>query len=126
MSVIEYYNILNSLWLDLIYYQNFQMKCSEDVTMLQKLVERERIFEFLVGLNVEHDQVRVQILGKETLSSLIEVFSIVKAEASRRIVMLEAPPSEGSTPAVVKPDTGQWKNGVAVGETNWKNETHRP
>lgn len=37
LSVIEYYNILNSLWLDLIYYQNFQMKCSEDVTMLQKL-----------------------------------------------------------------------------------------
>ena len=33
------------------------MKCSEDVAMLLKLVKRERIFEFLVGLNVEFDQV---------------------------------------------------------------------
>ena len=32
--------------------------------MLQKFVARERIFEFLKGLNVEFDEVRVQVLGK--------------------------------------------------------------
>ena len=31
------------------------MKSSEDAAMLLKLVERERIFNFLVGLNVEFD-----------------------------------------------------------------------
>ena len=51
--------------------------------MLRKFVEREQIFEFLVGLNVEFDQVQVQVLGKEDLSSINEVFSIIQAEEGR-------------------------------------------
>ena len=53
------YNIMKSLWLELDYYQNIKMKCSEDVVMILKYVERERIFYFLAGLNVEYDQVKV-------------------------------------------------------------------
>ena len=34
------------------------MNCSEDAAMMLKYVERERIFDFLAGLNVEYDQVR--------------------------------------------------------------------
>ena len=82
-SVIEYYNLLKSLWQEMDYYQNLQMKCSEDAAMLRKFVEREQIFEFLVGLNVEFDQVRVQVLGKEDLSSINEVFSIIRVEEGR-------------------------------------------
>ena len=44
LFIIEYYNILKTLWLELDYYQNFKMKCSEDATMLLKFDERERIF----------------------------------------------------------------------------------
>ena len=44
LFIIEYYNILKNLWLELDYYQNFKMKCSEDATMLLKFDERERIF----------------------------------------------------------------------------------
>ncbi|KAL6334484.1 hypothetical protein AAG906_016029 [Vitis piasezkii] len=54
------------------YYQNLQMKCSEDAAMLRKFIEREQIFEFLADLNVEFDEVRVQVLGKEDLSSINE------------------------------------------------------
>ena len=42
--VIKYYNIMEGLWLELDYYQNFEMECSKDATMLQKFVEREMIF----------------------------------------------------------------------------------
>ena len=62
------------------YYQNLQMKCSEDDAMLRKFVEREKIFRFLSSFNVEFDQVRVQVLGKDDLSSINEVFSIIRAE----------------------------------------------
>ena len=78
MSTTEYYNILNGLWLELDYYQSIKMKCSEDTAMLLKFVERERIYEFLAGLNAEFDQVRVQVLGKEEVPSLSEVFSIIR------------------------------------------------
>ena len=57
-----------------------------------KHVERERIFEFLAGLNMEFDQVRVQILGKESMPSLNEVFSLIKAEEGRGTVMVESMP----------------------------------
>ena len=40
------------------YYQNIEMKCSEDVVMILEYVERERIFYFLAGLNVKYDQVK--------------------------------------------------------------------
>ena len=79
-SVIEYYNLLKSLWQKMDYYQNLQMKCSEDDSMLRKFVEREKIFGFLSSLNAEFDQVQVQVLGTDDLSSINEVFSIIRAE----------------------------------------------
>ncbi|XP_011015916.1 PREDICTED: uncharacterized protein LOC105119472 [Populus euphratica] len=48
------------------------------------------------GLNIEFDQMRVQILGKESLPSLNEVFSVIRAEEGRRTVMLEVLNTEGS------------------------------
>ena len=34
LSVVEYYNIMKGLWLELEYYQNFKMKCIEDAALL--------------------------------------------------------------------------------------------
>ncbi|KAJ4715364.1 hypothetical protein OWV82_013731 [Melia azedarach] len=70
--------------------------CGEDVAILQKFLERGRIFEFLAGLNIDFDQIRVQILGKEVLLSLEGVFSIIWAEESRQGVMIDNPINEGS------------------------------
>ena len=81
--MIEYYNLMKNLWQEMDYYQNLQMKCSEDAAMFRKFIEREQIFEFLADLNVEFDEVRVQVLGKEDLSSINEVFSIIGVEEGR-------------------------------------------
>ena len=51
------------------------------------------MYDFLAGLNVELDQVKVQILGKDSLPSLNEAFAIVRGEEGRRNIMLE----KGST-----------------------------
>ncbi|KAJ9178467.1 hypothetical protein P3X46_010346 [Hevea brasiliensis] len=88
---------MNGLWLELDHYQDIKMKCSGDTRTLLNILERDRVFEFLAGLNVEFDQVRIQIFGKEKLPLLSEVFSIERGEESRRIVMLESQQSEGST-----------------------------
>jgi len=96
MMVIEYYNTMKSFWLELDYYQDFKMQCSNDAVILKNYVERERIFEFLAGLNIKFDQIRVQILGKESLPSLNEVFLVIRAEEGRRTVMLEVLNTEGS------------------------------
>jgi hypothetical protein len=96
MMVIEYYNTIKSFWLELDYYQDFKIQCSDDVVILKNYVERERIFEFLARLKIEFNQIRVQILGKESLPSLNKVFSVIRAKEGRRTVMLEVPDTEGS------------------------------
>ena len=54
-SITEYANILKILWQELDHYQCLKMMCSEDAALLKRFVEKERIFEFLAGLNVEYD-----------------------------------------------------------------------
>ncbi|KAA3464562.1 Retrovirus-related Pol polyprotein from transposon TNT 1-94 [Gossypium australe] len=50
---------------------------------------KNRIYDFLAGLNIEFDVVRVQILGKSDLPSLNEAISIIRAEEGCWSVMLE-------------------------------------
>jgi len=95
-TVTEYANILQSLWQQLDHYRCIKMKCKKDAAMLKKVTEQDRVYDFLAGLNVEFDPVRVQILSKEEVLSLNTVISIVRAEESRRNVMIQSVPVDGS------------------------------
>lgn len=57
--------------------------CPDDAVILKNYTKKDRIYNFLVSLNVEYDQVRVQILGKE-LPSLNETIRIIWAKESRK------------------------------------------
>lgn len=76
---------MKSLWLESDYYQNIKMNAVK-IPLRYNNSLKERIFLFLASLNVEHDQVRVHILEKGSLSYLKEVFSIIRAEEGRRSV----------------------------------------
>lgn len=65
------------------HYQCVEMKCSEDVGILKRIVEKDKIYTFLTELDVEFDDVRVQVLGKD-LSSLNDTIGIIRGEESRR------------------------------------------
>ena len=104
MTVTEYNNKMNGYFLELDHYQDIRMKCSEDAATLAIIFERDRVVEFLACLNAEFDQVRVQILGKEKLPSLNEVFSIVRNEEYRRIAMLNEVNPDGSAMVTNKMD----------------------
>ena len=82
-SITEYANILKSLWQELDHYQCLKMMCSEDAALLKRFVEKERIFEFLAGFNVEYDQKQSQVLGRDELPSLNETISMIRAEEGR-------------------------------------------
>ncbi|KAL9419015.1 hypothetical protein AB3S75_036882 [Citrus x aurantiifolia] len=76
-SVTEYANLLKILWQEMDYYQCFQMKCSTDAALMKRFVEKERIYEFLAGLNGVFDPIRVQVLGNEDLPSLDETIAAI-------------------------------------------------
>ena len=87
---------MNEYWLELDHYQDIKVVCNEDVVILTSMFERDRIVEFLAGLNPEYDQVRVHILSREKLPSLNEVFFIICSEEHRRILLFNDPNREGS------------------------------
>ena len=64
-TVIEYVIQLKALWQELDHYKVIKTKCPEDAAVLKDFIEQDRIYDFLVGLNPEFDQVRIQILGKQ-------------------------------------------------------------
>lgn len=95
-SVTEYLNHLKGLCQEMDIYQNIQMKCSDDASLLKRFVENDRIYDFLIGLNMEFNHVQVQILGKEDFPSLNKTVALIRAKEGRRGVRIETPGTKSS------------------------------
>ena len=73
---------MTQFWLEINHNQDLKLECNHDIQVVQELLENDRVFEFLVGLNSENDHIRVQILGKVLIPTLCEYFSIIRVEES--------------------------------------------
>ncbi|XP_048227600.1 uncharacterized protein LOC125369430 [Ricinus communis] len=118
LSVSQYANLLQNLWQEMDQYWCVQMLCSEDAATLKCFIEKDRVYDFLAGLNVEFDQVRVQILGKERFPSLNETISLIRAEENRREVMLEPKTLEGLAMISTKSNNKEARIGNGRTESN--------
>ena len=87
-TITKCFNSLKRLWQDLDLYNDYEWKSLDDCNHYKKKVEHNHIFKFLIGLNVEFDEVRGRIIGRQPLPSVGEVFSEESREESRRLVML--------------------------------------
>ena len=56
-TVTEYANQLKDLWQELDHYRVITTKCPEDVVVLKDFIKQDRVYDFLVELNPEFDQV---------------------------------------------------------------------
>ncbi|KAI5445651.1 hypothetical protein KIW84_013754 [Lathyrus oleraceus] len=90
LSITEYFGVLNGFWIELDQYQNLKMECSKDTATLNTVVERDRIFDFLAGLNAEFDPIRVQILVRKPVVKLCfmnippDVSALVASKTTRQ------------------------------------------
>uniref|UniRef100_A0A2N9GQ49 Reverse transcriptase Ty1/copia-type domain-containing protein n=1 Tax=Fagus sylvatica TaxID=28930 RepID=A0A2N9GQ49_FAGSY len=87
-SVTKYFNSLKRVWQDLDLFNTYEWKSVEDSRHHKKIVEDNRIFKFLAGLNIECDEVRGRVIGRQPVPTIGDVFSEVRREESRRNVML--------------------------------------
>lgn len=94
-SVTKYFNSLKHLWQDLNF-NDYEWKSPKDSNHHQKTKEDNRIFRFLIGLNVEFDEVRGRIIGRKSSPSIRDVFLKF---AMRRAVVLSC--SIKKTPAIL-------------------------
>ena len=75
-----------------------------DVWWLLKIsIERDRVYDFLAGLNYGYDLVCIKILGRAEVPSLNETISLVCAEESHRGIMLDTSPPASSALLSSKP-----------------------
>ncbi|RVW87877.1 hypothetical protein CK203_039715 [Vitis vinifera] len=84
---------------------------------------RHIVYDFLVGLNPEFDQVRIQILGKQEIPCFNEVVALIRGEESRSSVMLEPQTLDGSALVAKTEYSEQRKNDLPkhLGRDNqWK------
>ena len=81
-SVTKYFNSLKCLWQYLDLFNDYEWKSPEDCNHYKKMVEDYHIFKFLIGLNVEFDEVRGRIIGRQPLPSIRDVFFEVRCEES--------------------------------------------
>ncbi|KAG8372292.1 hypothetical protein BUALT_Bualt12G0051100 [Buddleja alternifolia] len=62
-SVTKYLNSLKRPWQDLnLFNYDYEWKSPEDYNHYKKKIEHSRIFKFVIELNVEFDEVRVELL----------------------------------------------------------------
>ena len=69
-------------------FNDYEWKSTDDANHYKQIVEAHRIYKFLVGLNVEFDEIKKRIIGRVPLPKIGEVFTEVCREESRRHVML--------------------------------------
>ena len=100
--VTQYYTDLQVSWKELDLFIKFDC-CLECTLKYRRSIEKEKVFDFLAGLNEDLDEVKGRVLVNKIVSSLNEDFSEVKREESQRKMMLGEEkdsinnPMEGST-----------------------------
>ena len=94
-TITEYANQLKTLWREFDHYRVIKTKCPQDAAVLKDFIEQYRVYNLLVGLNPEFDQVRIQVLGKLEVPCFNEVVTLIRGEESRRSVMLKPQTLDG-------------------------------
>lgn len=75
------------MWEELHHYETYKPTCQKDAVAYKEKMEWTRIFEFLVGLNVDFELIRVNILSIDRLPSLLDVYAFFLSEESMKNVM---------------------------------------
>ncbi|XP_020271826.1 uncharacterized protein LOC109846996 [Asparagus officinalis] len=67
LDVTQYFNALIKLWQEMDLFQSYNWKDPEDAVLYKQMLARERIYDFLTGLNQDLDEVRGRLLGTKLI-----------------------------------------------------------
>ncbi|GAV65312.1 UBN2_3 domain-containing protein, partial [Cephalotus follicularis] len=101
LSLATYYSTLTHLWQQLDAYCTHWPSIPAELVTYQKDTEKQRVYDFLAGFNLEYDQIRVQVLSKEPFPTLREAYNLVQHEESRCGSVLHFGTLDHSTLAIV-------------------------
>ncbi|XP_070665261.1 uncharacterized protein [Malus domestica] len=100
-----YLTELKGVWQDLDRRRPLRMVCGADLKTQKEEVAKDRVYDFLAGLDSGFDQVRSEILRMKPIPGIEECFNLVRRESQRKATMMgtkttmAAPPMAMATKA---------------------------
>ena len=63
------------------------MKCAEDITLFNSFIQRQRLYQFLVGINDNLDKGKHDLFHQDPLPTLDVAYATIRREITRRGIM---------------------------------------
>ena len=99
-TIEVYYGKLNILWKEIDRRMPNPMTCSRDITEFNKYIQRQRLYQFLTGINDNLDNERRDILNNEPLPMVETAYATIRREVARRRIMNNVS-SPGTSPSEI-------------------------
>ena len=94
LSIADYFSFLQSRWEELAQYEPLTDFLAEVAEVLAQRLETLHTYQFLMGLKLEFESLRIQILNTTPMPSLYEAFAILDSDERRRRLL----PAPSTTP----------------------------
>lgn len=86
-SIEVYYGKMISIWKEIDKRVANPMKHTEDINMYNEITQKQKLYQFLSGINETYDKDRRDILNKIPLPSMDEAYASIRREISKREIM---------------------------------------
>jgi hypothetical protein len=87
-STEKYYNDLQEVWCEIDFQRLNPMECAIDIQKYNSLIQEERVFIFLDGLDDRLDNIRNDILQLKPFLIIEQAYAHVRREDTRQAVMI--------------------------------------
>ena len=87
-SIETYYNCLQGLWREIDFRRPNPMECAVDIQKYNALLQEDRVYTFLEGLDDRLDNIRSDVLQLKPFPTVEQAYAYVRKEAIRQTVML--------------------------------------
>ena len=100
-TIEVYYGKLNILWKEIDRRMPNPMTCSKDITEFNRYIQRQRLYQFLTGINDNLDKERRDILNSKPLPTVETAYATIRREIARRRIM-NGVSSPGTSPSEIR------------------------
>ena len=82
-SIEKYYNDLQGLWREIDFRRPNPMKCADDIQKYNSILQEDRVYVFLDGLDDRLDKIRSDVLQLQPFSTVEQAYAQVQKEDIR-------------------------------------------
>ncbi|XP_057526492.1 uncharacterized protein LOC130805723 [Amaranthus tricolor] len=110
-TIETYFEKLSMLWKEIDGRMPNFMTCPQDITAFNNFIQRQRLYQFLTGINEDLDKERRDLLHMDPLPTVEVAYATIRREISRRKIMTGV-----SSPGI---DPSEFGSGLAVKNKNF-------